>query len=141
MKALYIITLCKQYSVKRLLYTSSVHAIPEKNAYYVLREVSHFDQKDVKGGYAKTKAMATQCVLDASKEGLHAFVVHPSGSLGPYGDTSNHLVQMVVDYIHGKLPAYVKGGYDFVDVRDIAIGCLLALEKGKSGSCYILSNR
>lgn len=41
----------------------------------------------------------------------------------------------------GKLPAGVTGGYDFVDVRDVAKGCLLAADKGRAGECYILSNR
>ena len=45
------------------------------------------------------------------------------------------------DYVAGKLPACVRGGYDFVDVRDVASGCLTAAEKGKAGECYILSNR
>ena len=70
-----------------------------------------------------------------------AVVVHPSGILGPYDNSGNHLVQMVKDYLTGKLPACVKGGYDFVDVRDVAYGCLTAAERGKTGECYILSNR
>lgn len=136
-----ILALCREYSVKRLLYVSSVHAIPEANPYSVMHEVQHFSPDQVTGGYAKTKAEATQAVLDAAKEGLHAVVVHPSGILGPYDRTGNYLVQMVTDYVHGKLPACVDGGYDFVDVRDVADGCLKAIEKGKRGECFILSNR
>lgn len=135
-----ILRLCREYEVKRLVYVSSVHAIPEQPD-RVLSEVKEFDPDDVMGGYAKTKAEATQCVLDAVKEGLDGIVVQPSGILGPYNQGGNHLVQMVNDYIHGRLPACVKGGYDFVDVRDVAKGCLLALEKGRCGECYILSNR
>ena len=45
------------------------------------------------------------------------------------------------DYLSGRIPVCVKGGYDLVDVRDVAYGCLMAAEKGKSGECYILSNR
>ena len=52
---------------------------------------------------------------------------------------NNHLVQMVRDYMRGRITACVKGGYDFVDVRDVAQGCLLAAEKGRTGRCYILS--
>ena len=48
---------------------------------------------------------------------------------------------MVTDYLEGRLPACVKGGYDFVDVRDVAKGCLLTMDKGRTGECYILSNR
>ena len=89
----------------------------------------------------KTKAKATQIVLDTAKSGLNAVVVQPSGIIGPYDTQSNHLVQLISDYIKGKLPACVRGGYDLVDVRDVAAGCLSAAEKGRSGECYILSNR
>lgn len=136
-----IVELCRKYNVKRLVYVSSVHAIPEKDKTSVMQEVDQFSPDRVVGGYAKTKAEATQFVLDAAKDGLDAVVVHPSGILGPYDSTGNHLVQLVCDYILGHLPACVNGGYDFVDVRDVAKGCLLALEKGKAGECYILSNR
>lgn len=136
-----ILALCREYGVKRLVYVSSVHAIPEKDGCAVLREVDRFSPQQVTGGYAKTKAEATQAVLDAAAQGLDAVVVHPSGILGPFDGTGNHLVQLVKEYAGGKLPACVKGGYDFVDVRDAAAGCLAAAEKGRSGQCYILSNR
>ncbi|MDL2253810.1 NAD-dependent epimerase/dehydratase family protein [Ruminococcaceae bacterium OttesenSCG-928-I18] len=136
-----IIELCRQYHVTRLLYTSSVHAIPEKDKVSVLQEVNVFSPDAVHGGYAKTKAEATQAVLDAAKQGLDAVVVQPSGILGPYDQKGNHLVQLVADYLCGRLPAGVRGGYDFVDVRDVAMGCLSTLECGRSGECYILSNR
>ena len=136
-----ILALCREYGVKRLVYVSSVHAIPEKDSCAVLREVDRFSPQQVTGGYAKTKAEATQAVLDAAAQGLDAVVVHPSGILGPFDGTGNHLVQLVKEYAGGKLPACVKGGYDFVDVRDVAAGCLAAAEKGRSGQCYILSNR
>lgn len=136
-----IISLCLKHHVKKFLYISSVHAIPETDKISILHEVDHFSPDTVNGGYAKTKAEASQAVLDAVKQGLSTIIVHPSGILGPHGDISNHLVQMVVQYIQGSLPACVNGGYDFVDVRDVAQGCLLALEKGKAGECYILSNR
>ena len=136
-----ILALCREYGVKRLVYVSSVHAIPEKDGYAVLREVDRFSPQQVTGGYAKTKAEATQAVLDAAAQGLDAVVVHPSGILGPFDGAENHLVQLVKEYAGGKLPACVKGGYDFVDVRDVAAGCLAAAKKGRSGECYILSNR
>lgn len=136
-----ITELCREYKVRRLVYVSSVHAIPEKDKNSVLKEVRRFSPDEVVGGYAKTKAEATQYVLDAAAEGLNAVVVQPSGILGPYDSSGNHLVQMVEDYIRGRLPACVKGGYDFVDVRDVAMGCLEAAHRGRSGECYILSNR
>ena len=136
-----IIESCISHHVGRLLYVSSVHAIPEIEG-HVISEVSSFRDDDVDGNYAKTKAIATEAVVEAARMGLvDAVVVQPSGIIGPYDSGSNHMVQMVRMHLSGKLPAGIEGGYDFVDVRDVALGCLEALEKGRTGECYILSNR
>ncbi|HIR92381.1 MAG TPA: NAD-dependent epimerase/dehydratase family protein [Candidatus Egerieimonas intestinavium] len=136
-----IIRQCMRCRVKRLVYISSVHAIPEKAGMAAISETSTFSGEAVTGAYAATKAEATRQVLEAVGQGLDAVVVHPSGIIGPYDKGNNHVVQLIAMYISGKLPAGVAGGYDFVDVRDVAKGCLLAAEKGRAGSCYILSNR
>lgn len=134
-----MLSLCSRYGVSRFVYVSSVHAIPELPAPQVIREVEQFSTEQVIGGYAKTKAEATQLVLEAADHGFPAVVVHPSGIIGPYDAGHNHLTQLVTDYLRGKLPVCVTGGYDFVDVRDVAKGCLLAAEKGRPGRCYILN--
>lgn len=126
--------------VKKFVYVSSVHAIPEQPL-RVLSETDSFSPDKVQGAYAKTKAMATEAVLEYVGKGLNAVIVQPSGILGPYDESGNHLVQLVTDYVENRLPACVRGGYDFVDVRDVAAGTLAAAEKGKTGECYILSNR
>ncbi len=133
--------LCLESKVKRMLYVSSVHALPEKPRGETIREADVFDSRAVSGAYAKTKAEATQIILNAAKSGLDAVVVHPSGIIGPGDQGSNHSNQIFRDYLYGRLPAIVKGGYDFVDVRDVARGCLLSMENGKPGHCYILANR
>ncbi|WP_105203665.1 NAD-dependent epimerase/dehydratase family protein [Neobittarella massiliensis] len=134
-----MIDCCQRYQIARLVYVSSVHAIPERGQLHTVREVAHFSPDLVVGGYAKTKAAATRRVLLAAAAGLDAVVVHPSGILGPYSDGGNHLVQMVEDYMNGRLPACVRGAYDFVDVRDVADGCVAAADRGRRGRCYILS--
>lgn len=134
-----ILKLCEEQQVQRLVYVCSVHAIPELPKGQIMKEPDSFSPELVNGGYAKTKAEAAQAVLDAAKKGLNAVIVLPSGIIGPYDDGGNHLIQMVTEFMHGKLPACVRGGYDFVDVRDVAHGCILAAEFGKSGQSYILS--
>lgn len=136
-----ILALCREHQVDKLVYVSSVHAIPEHRKPTVQAEISHFCPTLVEGGYAKSKAEATQAVMDAAAAGLPAVVVHPSGILGPYDDGQNHLVQLMRDFALGKLPACVKGGYDFVDVRDVAQGCILAAEHGTPGECYLLTGQ
>lgn len=134
-----IISQCLAYGAEKLVYVSSVHAIPEHSG--LIRETSQFSPELVHGAYAQTKAEATRLVLESTACGLNACVVHPTGILGPGDWGSAHLTQLVVDYLHGRLRACVAGGYDFVDVRDVAAGALAAAEKGASGACYILSNR
>ena len=136
-----VVELCLEHGVKKLVHVSSVHAIPERENFRIIREVRRFHERWVHGGYAKTKAEASQLVLDAVEQGLPAVIVHPSGIIGPWDYGHNHLMEMVKSYLNGKLPACVHGGYDFVDVRDVALGCLAAAERGRVGQCYILSNR
>jgi len=137
-----VVDLCKEHGVKKLVYISSVHALPEQPKGNVMHEiVDGFQPEAVIGLYAKTKAAATQIVLDAAKDGLDATVIHPSGIIGPNDYGRGHLTQMIINYLNGSLTACVEGGYDFVDVRDVADGVIAATEKGKKGECYILSNR
>ncbi len=125
----------------RLIYVSSVHAIPERGQ-KVIGETKEFDPELVVGQYAKTKAETANALLKMSRErGLDVVIVHPSGMLGPHDFGHSHLTQLVLDFCNGKLGTCVKGGYDFVDVRDVAAGILSAAERGRTGECYILSNR
>lgn len=134
-----IVDLSLQFGVRKLIYVSSVHAIPEKPTGQVMTEDCVFSPDAVTGLYAKTKAEATAYVLDAAKRGLDAEVVFPSGIIGPNSKGKSHTNQLVEDYAAGRLTAAVRGGYDFVDVRDVADGIVACTEKGVSGQGYILS--
>ncbi len=136
-----ILAACEAHRVRKLVHVSSVHAIPEKPHGETITEAERFDPALVVGCYAKTKAEATQLVLDAAARGLDASVVHPSGISGPHDNGRGHLTTLVIDYSKRRLTSALKGGYDFVDVRDVADGILLCCDKGKRGECYILSNR
>ncbi len=135
-----IVELCIEKNVKKLVYVSSVHAIPEKPKGEIIFETKNFDPDKVVGNYAKTKAEATKYVLDSSRR-LNVSIVHPSGICGPYDFGNGHITTLVKDYYTGKLVAGIRGGYDFVDVRDVAKGILSCLERGRQGECYILSNK
>ncbi|RRJ86244.1 NAD-dependent epimerase/dehydratase family protein [Gulosibacter macacae] len=124
----------------RLVYVSSVHALPESTA-GPIRETLDIDPERVVGEYAKTKAIATSLVLAASAPGadLDAVVVHPSGIIGPGDYGQGALTALVDSLVRGRLPFVVEGGYDFVDVRDLAGGIIDAARFGCRGRNYILS--
>ena len=135
-----IMKMAKAQGVDRVVYISSVHAIPERPEPEIMTEADSFSPDLVKGQYAKSKAAAAQIVLDYAGDGLNVSIVHPSGIIGP-GDRlgQNHSVRSVRAMKKWHMPAAFKGGDDVVDVRDVVKGILACETKGRAGECYILS--
>lgn len=134
-----IINACLNSNVKKLIYVSSVHAFPETENNDTIVETKNFDPNKVVGDYAKSKAIATIEVLKAFNEGLDGVIVHPSGIIGPYQFKLTHTGQMLLNFVKSNICFYIDGAYDFVDVRDVAKGIILALKFGRRGENYILS--
>ena len=137
-----IIRLCLSHpECKKLVYCSSTGAIPEAAMGKAIKEVRRFDPDEVVGCYSRSKAMASQAVLDAVHDrGLNACIVHPSGIMGPedfaVGETTGTLIRI----IRGEMPVGIDGSFNLCDVRDLAAGTIAAADKGKAGECYILAN-
>lgn len=139
-----IIDLCLSHpECRRMVYVSSTGAIPELPVGQMIREAKHFEPDDDKvvGWYSKSKAMATQKVLDAvQKNGLDACVVHPSGILGPKDYAVGQVTGTILAIIAGKMSVGIDGSFNLCDVRDLAHGCVMAAKQGRTGECYILAN-
>lgn len=133
-----VISLCKELGVERLVYTSSIHAFERVPEGVVVNETLKFDTENPDGLYDRTKAEATLLVLDAVKEGLDAVVVCPTGVVGPYDYKLSELGEMIITWMKKRASVSTDGAYDFVDVRDVSVGHILAAEKGVSGEVYIL---
>lgn len=126
---------------KKLVYCSSTGAIPETKKGTKIKEVRYFDEDQVIGCYSRSKALATQAVLDAvNEEGLNACVVHPSGILGPEDFAIGETTKTVIDIIKGAMPMGIDGSFNLCDVRDLAAGTIAAADRGRKGECYILGN-
>ena len=128
----------KQAGVKKFIYTSSIHALSRKWQ-GTISEKTPFDPHSAAGGYDRTKAEASLAVLQAAEEGLDAVVVCPTGVIGPFDYRNSEMGSLISDLMQRRLHMLVEGAYDFVDVRDVALGQRLALERGKKGETYILS--
>lgn len=134
-----IIKKTKEINAK-LIYVSSVHAIEEKLNHEVMDENASFDPDKIVGLYAKTKAETTRYVFNEVKNNnLNACVVFPSGLLGVNDFTNTNMTVLIKKILNEKVPLLTEGGYDFVDVRDVARGVINACTKGKKGEGYILS--
>ena len=126
--------------VKKVVYTSSLSAIGIKPGQDVSDETTEFNQYDATP-YVLSKYLSQQEALGFAEHGLDLTVVNPAFPFGP-GDvgptpTGDIIINMAKGMTRLKLP----GGFNVVDVRDVAAGHILAAEKGKAGEKYILGNR
>ena len=135
-----VIAAWRASGVRRLVYTSSIHAIAEPPHGTVIDESQPFDPDRVLGDYARSKARATLLLLnEVRKGGLDVVICCPTGVIGPWDYGISNVGQLIFDFASGHLKSYVSGAYDFVDVRDVARGLIFAADKGQSGRHYILS--
>ncbi len=124
--------------VRRLVYTSSIHALQRPPLGVVIDESLPFDPLNPAGEYDRTKAEATLAVQEAVRAGLDAVIVCPTGIIGPHDYRGSETGLLILAWMRDRLSFLVDGVFDFVDVRDIARGHILACEKGKTGETYIL---
>ena len=138
-----VVAACKKCGVKNLVYVSSVDAVPVGNGNEEIVEISNFDPDLLEGTYAKSKAVATQFVLDSADDSLKICVVHPSTCIGPYDNNGTSSMCSVIKlFAKGLFPmTFDFGSCNFVDVRDCAKGMVAAAEKGRNGECYFLCGK
>ena len=134
-----VLQVAQEVGVKRLVYTSSIHAIRRAPHGITIDETIPFDPAHASGLYDRTKAEASLAVLQAARQGLDAVIVCPTGVIGPYDFRGSEMGSLILDYMKPAPHLSIDGAYDFVDVRDVARGHILACDKGRPGECYILS--
>ena len=140
-----VITKCLAHpECEKMVYVSSTGAIPELPMGTKIKEVNKFEPNDptkVVGAYSQSKAKASQMVMDSVKVmGLKACIVHPSGILGPNDHAVGETTSTLIKIIKGEMPIGMKGSFNLCDVRDLAAGCIAAVDKGRIGETYILAN-
>jgi len=136
-----VIEACIACGVKKLIYTSSIHALKEPPEGVTIDEKCSYDPDCRMGEYDRSKARASLDVIESGKKGLHTVILCPTGIMGPYNWKISSITRMFIDYHNGNMNMGIHGAYDFVDVRDVAAGHILAAEKAPSGAQYILSGQ
>lgn len=126
--------------VERVVHTSSVGAIGVAKPKGAIDETATFDIGHLGIAYVNSKHEAELEALRAVARGLPVVIVNPSFVLGPEDPTGTSM-GLVKRFLLRRIPAYVDGGLNIVDVRDVAKGHLLADRKGEVGERYILSGR
>jgi dihydroflavonol-4-reductase len=124
--------------IRRLVYTSSIHAIKRAPHGVVIDESLGFDPNNPYGEYDRSKAAASLEVQSAAQTDLDAVIICPTGVIGPYDFRGSEMGEVIRSAAEAKPIFYVEGAYDFVDVRDVADGLIAAAEQGQRGESYIL---
>lgn len=127
--------------VERVVHTSSVGALGIPPDGSPGNEETPVRLEELVGPYKRSKFLAEQEALRAAREGLDVVVVNPSTPVGPKDRKPTPTGKTILDFLRGRMPAYVDTGLNLIHVKDVAQGHLLALEKGKKGEKYILGNQ
>jgi len=136
-----VLEACKLKGVKKLIHISSVHAVMEFPLDTPLDENRPYKAKG-STPYDYSKAVAEQLLLEGSNDSSPEIIIlRPSSVVGPFDFKPSEMGKALIDFYNNKIPAIPEGGYDFVDVRDVAISIITAMEKGKHGEIYLLSGK
>lgn len=132
--------------VSRIVYTSTVGCVglpqegPDGQPPTPSDESCVAGLEDMKNDYKRSKWLAEEIVHKIAHECAPVVIVNPSAPIGPRDAKPTPTGRVIVDFLNRKMPAYLDTGLNWVHVRDVAIGHILAAERGVPGQRYILGN-
>ena len=133
-----LIEAAKQARAKKFIHFSSIDAFQNILKKNILNE--NVLLTDSKGSiYAFTKAESERAVMKAVSEGLDAVILCPTAVIGPFDYRGSFLGLALIKIYQNKLPMLISGGYNWVDVRDVAAAAIQSIESGRKGEKYILA--
>ena len=134
-----VLQAARHAGVERVVYTSTVGCIgvPQGGEGNEDCPVS-LDQ--MKGAYKRSKFLAERAALEFSALGLPVIIVNPTAPVGDHDSKPTPTGKIVLDFLKGDMPAFIDTGLNIVDARDVALGQLLACERGRAGERYILGS-
>ncbi len=138
-----VLAAAEHAGVSRIIYTSteSILGWPRHRGLALTTETVTTSFKDLPGQYCRSKFLAEQAALRAAESGLPVVIVNPTLPVGPGDSGLSPPTAMLLLFLNGGTPGFLDGTLNFIDVRDVALGHLLAAEKGRVGERYILGNK
>jgi dihydroflavonol-4-reductase len=129
----------RRAGIERVVYTSTVGCIGIPHG-GVGDETTPVTLEEMAGDYKRSKFLAEQTALEFARGGLPVVIVNPTAPIGDHDVKPTPTGKIVLDFLKGDMPAFIDTGLNVVDVRDTAIGHLLACERGRAGERYILGS-
>ncbi|MDJ0649066.1 MAG: NAD-dependent epimerase/dehydratase family protein [Xenococcaceae cyanobacterium MO_188.B19] len=127
--------------IERTVYTSSVAAIGVSKNGKPVNETHQSPVEKLVGNYKKSKYYAEQEAIKAVRRGQNIVIVNPSTPIGAWDIKPTPTGEIILRFLKRQMPFYLDTGLNLIDVKDVAWGHLLALEKGRTGDRYILGNQ
>jgi dihydroflavonol-4-reductase len=133
-----LLSAARDAGIQRFVYTSSVATLAVERPGVLPNEATETQLPEMIGHYKRSKFLAEQEALKAAREGLPLVVVNPTTPVGPGDCKPTPTGKIILDFLRGKIPAFVDTGLNLVPAEDVAEGHLLAAERGTPGERYIL---
>jgi dihydroflavonol-4-reductase len=134
-----VVEACLRCGVKRLVHFSSIHAFVQEPKGAPVDETRSLVDSCRCPPYDRSKAAGEKEVRKGIEKGLNAIIINPTGIIGPYDYRPSHFGEVLLSLAHGKMPALVDSGFDWVDARDVVEGAIQAEKLAPTGTQYILS--
>jgi dihydroflavonol-4-reductase len=133
----HLLEAARRTGIERVVYTSTVGCIgiPKDG---IGDEQAPVGIEEMTGPYKRSKFLAEQVALKFAASGFPVVIVNPTAPVGDHDFKPTPTGKTVVDFVRGKMPAFLDTGLNVVDVRDVAAGHLAACERGRVGERYIL---
>lgn len=132
-----LLTAARHAGVDRVVYTSTVGCIGVPDG-GVGDEDRPVGLADMAGAYKRSKFQAEKVALEFARSGFPVVIVNPTAPIGDHDFKPTPTGKIILDFLSGRMPAFVDTGLNIVDVEDTAEGHLLAAERGRVGERYIL---
>jgi dihydroflavonol-4-reductase len=134
-----VVEACLRCGVRRLVHFSSIHALVQEPLGTPVDESRPLAVSRRCPPYDRSKAAAEKEVQRGLEMGLDAVIINPTAIIGPHDYQPSYFGEALLSLAQGRLPGLVTGGFDWVDVRDVVEGAILAEEKAPAGARYLLS--
>lgn len=135
-----VLQAARQAGVSRVVFTSTVSTMGFSHG-ELSTEETLLDPNHFVGHYKNSKYQAELVALKMAGEGLPVVVVNPTAPVGPWDVKPTPTGRIILDFMRGRMPAYLDTGMNLVDVEDVAEGHILAMECGIPGQRYLLGNK
>ncbi len=133
-----LLSACRESRIEKVVYTSTVGTIGMRKDGVSADEESPVSLDHMIGHYKRSKFMAERLALEFAADGLPVVIVNPTTPVGSLDVKPTPTGKVILNFLSGRMPAYLDTGLNIVNVADVARGHLLAAEKGRVGQRYIL---